>query len=1343
MGTSKGYGTSTNQSYGGNYSGSSGLKSRPSYERRYSSNIGSVMDRIKKFSSDNPPSDRYSREKSITPRDKSSSAVLNRYPSRDTRVSTSALDRYQPADRYSSTRTTNSDPYGNKSGYASDYGGSTRSYGSWDRASSLSGMSYGGVNRSRESSPYSSRSSRYDQSSSASKYSSYSNKSSSDVSGRGNKITEVSKRYERSLSANNYDRPRSMDIGVDYSRRYAGNVAPSKRVTASPSPSSFSRQSSREVEMPSRRQKEPDPETDSEDSAPEAEKENQSVRYLVCRGTSPIPDDTTERPKRERNRGNAIAKTRRVKKETPKPEPRWRRTKGPKMVECGCQTQEERAPESPRATKDDDDDKYSRRSRSTKDSSTAPGETFYKYKDRFLSSNVKPTTSSYEISRLSQSKKDDYPSRRSGYIDGTVSDAPVERSWRKSVYGETPKPTRNSSRYSRPTVDDTETDMTSAMEDDEDRSSMYSRRKKIHPRTSTPKSNKYADSDADLSEYASGRENTRQMSKWEKRLLGSDRDYLPGVSRSASRDNILDDKAHRNRHYAETEGSMAAKLDKAPLTPENLSLKDSIDKVQQWRQNLPKDMSSRDVSPNRNKHRNSRVQAMQAKFSRQESARSTKEESPTPFSRDASPNRRTQFKPHSHPSKGNMYDEPLDDANDGMLPNKDFRKSDLNKADLRRRHEKSPQPFERDLSPNEKRNRGQYRRGDERNTTKTKTRGSGSSSDAFSRDESPNSRLRHAQSRQMKRDSSRENILEEESDNMGQRSSRRDAWENENIQCSDNGSHAGFSREESPNRGYGKLSQAGRQTRQSSIEDILDENGVGNRNQRNNHSDQRILQRQLSNDNKTDKKKVSGVPYFPLGDRIKGFEVKNGEEERYGKKKQDERSSNGQQGMLDDPNSQQNIDPRYNQRQLSPYDNMRQPHVQNQVGVSNESLARISNAASMNSINSVYTNATDDATIRNTGSLSSLQSADLNRDDRRMAQSMSQHSIASSNGTLPDIIPGSQLDMGKPPRGRGEESKRKSGFISQVSDIDSLLDQGSSDKSARQRRNKDVFLNPINELSKSNESILDDPIPETCHYPLQPSPATGHSAANKQANGTAANKDKSVTQRHAFNVFNKNTSQENAAGNQEVNKTQSYTNTSEEVNKLVEVEDQKYKRQGSSSSTETKSPQPGYVEPPRSGHSMKLIQVKPPTMPQLMWSLLEQKQGLVTVGDVMRLCEKDQRTKPTFNDRDDSNFKGYSTAQELLENTGVDTKKVCIAFFPDFRFKLATSGMCVHACFEFICFPVNKVHSSTIYLHYINSSVLILKDDIRYIESIKGMMLFIPYVFYVSQIMANILECRI
>lgn len=776
MGTGKNYSPST--SYGASSRAYTPSTSRPSYTRttsyeppKYRS--ASVSDAIKKFGANEP---------------KHSSAGHG-------------ADRYQPVDRYPSL-----DRYSTRSGYMSDYGGGSP-YGSWDRGSSRSSNSRYGQG-SREGSPVSTRSSRYDYSSSASgPYSTYSSyKSGSDASPVPKPPTRS---YERQ-SSRGYEAPGNAHKSSVESE--SGNTG-AGRSTSVPAPrqESSSKRGRRDVSVCS----------ESDDSAPEAEKRDQSVRYLICRGTSPIPDGESKEPKVKDKA--SISRTKRIK--VPDRGAVRSDRSGKKgsaehgIVDCAIQTNL--------------DQPQSRRQRSNSSSNFAPGgggggggvgsqpgETYYKYRDKVLGGPAPshghgyakgsgPPAPSYNAApgpnynkmpsspmsrNSSRSTLKDEPRRN--YAEDGVSTPPNERSWRQSVYGE---PTRGGPPRR-------EEDMIDDENDTDDRDSRHGRRRHEGPRTSTPST--LRDREADHGSATDEKRSSRRSKP----------------SRSSSREDMLSDRPRRKRHSSKDlldECEIDAG-DQPLLTPETLSLRDSIEKVNHWKQHLPPPEPKSPESRHAKRHSGVAAETINDNYDdprhvvRQYSQR---EESP-PHSRDNSPSRRSRHRHSRHQSRGSN-DSILDDEDERelRLPNKDFRKSELNKAD---HFYDDSDAFEREPSPTDMRRRRYDHSGGQ------KPKKAGSSSEAISRDDSPNRHRHNAMQRQasedhkrLNRDSSRDNLLDD------RRRSRREQHDND-ISDS-NGSQFGFNREESPNK---RNSKHGRNSRQNSREDVLDERGQNTARQR-------------------------------------------------------------------------------------------------------------------------------------------------------------------------------------------------------------------------------------------------------------------------------------------------------------------------------------------------------------------------------------------------------------------------------------------------------------------------------------------------------------------------------
>ena len=470
--------------------------------------------------------------------------------------------------RYSSL-----DRYSNRSGYTSDYGGGTP-YGSWDRSSTRSNRSYGAG--SREASPVSSRSSRYDYSSSASPYSTYSSyKSGSDAS-------PVPKRpYERQTNRG-YEPSDYLTGGrrASTDSRYSGSLLPAPAPAPASAPSGGS--SATAVTSPSSRRRE-SPTDESDDSAPEAEK-REAAKYLICRGTSPPPDP--EAPKRENKAKEriSVSRTRRIKVPDRPTEKRSRRQtvieKKPSLTDCATQ-----------ANLDQPQTRRSRTSSSTAfgggggggergergggggvggreradgdRSSSQPGETFYKYRDKFGIGASNPQPSSPGMSRNSSRSTLKDGERRSYKAEEPVGSPPVERSWRQAVYGEPPPPpSRSSARRSGLADDEVSLSSSKQADDDDDDYSGRQGRRRRDPRTSTP------------STVTPQREEYVGSAAEERRSRKSAR----APSRSSSREDVLEERPNRRKRHSSKE-----LLDEdgsgTKLTTENISLRDSIEKV--------------------------------------------------------------------------------------------------------------------------------------------------------------------------------------------------------------------------------------------------------------------------------------------------------------------------------------------------------------------------------------------------------------------------------------------------------------------------------------------------------------------------------------------------------------------------------------------------------------------------------------------------------------------------------------------------------------------------------------------------------------------------------------------
>ncbi|KAK3086683.1 hypothetical protein FSP39_021897 [Pinctada imbricata] len=1114
MGTSKGYGSTNRYGSGSSYLSPSYGSHNKSYSpsgyqssNRYSyggsspygggagggggiSSYGSVKDRIQRFSG----SDRRSSQDMYTP--------LGSRGSPQTRGDSSyGYDKY-------SSRSTGSDPYGSRSGYLSDYGGSNRSYSSWDRGSSRSGRSYG--HASRESSPVSSRSSRYDYNSSASPYSAYTSEAS----------PPVSRKYERQQSRSDvehdpYERRRSRDF-----------IKP----------------------PPPKRKENISSESDTSDSAPEAEKDGFRGRYMISRGTSPMPENPNQRRELKqyrKDRQKSISKTKRIRQNNKevRREGRYRSSRLPSTVECATQTHEQtrrsrRGSLSSSAGSGDIREKMALAAMAMAegDGGGGGGETFQRYRDQF--NNPSPMSPAQDRGSRRYSHRD----------DGNMSDVPGEKSWRKAVYGD-PSP---------------QVDTSADLEDDR----VNKRRRQ--PKTSTPIVNDYENDDDDI-------RHRRRMNR-----QSQDRESHTEYNRSSSRENNLEETPKRRRHRSREfldepevvvhppeqpaapmrrrrHGSkelLDEPMEETPLTPETISLRDSIEKVHQWKQQLP---PPQDAAPIRHLETGFPRSDSGEYFSAQDypPSRSSKKSA----SRDGSPDRhrrsrrsnRDESPPRMNDGRrvgrqSSRYDDNVfdDDERNKRLPNKNFRKSTLNKSldfedeegdsndRLRDRDDRGLKP---PLQPNRK---------------------SGSSSDAFSRDDSPNRSRKNRHSsgegrRRISRENSNEDILDE-------RRSRRDGHTSDRGHTSDS-STFGFNRDGSPNRVQYAPSKKRSTSRQNSRENILD--------------DKRSYSRQGSREDVLDDKPQRQSSY---------------------------RNSN----VYDRPTS---------------------------LGVSNESLAHISNASSPGSIHSVVT---DDGTLRNANSMSSMASNEMEATPSPSNfRNSGLHSQRNSGG-LPDIVPGSTSPNAENTTKGNQHrpvKRNRSGYIGRQNDIDNLLDFSPNEEEiveksrtsksatdARKGRGYNADSKKIDEvLVQKPQNLMDTPVPRHPH-PLKPCP-----------------------------------------------------NVPEDL--LVDIEEPITSKM----TRKTEAPPETTPTTPKSPQSPARPKGLPSAAAQQMGNILKKNKGSVTIGDILNLCYKPPDSKvikvPGVTSlAEDLHFRGYGSVKELLENLNVDTQKLEDCALQIYRYHNGTQG---------------------------------------------------------------------
>ena len=910
MGTSRGYGGSANSKYGGGSSGYGGSGSsylnssygaprssyrQSSYEPRLSSYVGggSVMDRVKQIG--NP--DTRSSAGSYTP------LSSRRASGRDYGGGGggNSWDKYS---RSGGSDYSAGNSVGNRSGYMSDYGGSTPSlYGSWDRTSSIG--RYGGA--SRETSPVSTRAPvrQYDYSSSASPspYSTYRRPATETRS------PSVSNRYERQNSRTNdvYEespsRPR---------RKWESDVY---GVTPS-------RQASRETLPEPVKAPQKDYSSDSEDSNPEDDK--RGSKYLMSRGTSPMPEPG-KRDRRSKDVSSVISKNKRVKKETPRGrnryDPRRRR-----LVDCSTQTNLDE----PGASRRNRDRRVNRDDMAKlaalamlKDGEDTTGDGYKNNRDKFQQAN---------------SPMSPPATNRGG----------EEKSWRQSVYGEEPPPPAPLSRLKHY---QTEEDLRLAVDG--------------HRRVP-----QVAVQDGESTESPDDRPAQRDRRSYNEKESGKRRSQNDSDSkrRSSSRDSMLDDKPNRSRRQRTSsrelldESEPSQHSGRTTLTPDSLSLRDSIEKVQSWKQKLPPDIhdnrlkvDTRDTSgfprsdsgeyfSAQSSHDSGR-QYKEKMYAQQHSPRSPQYEDPFSDREEdvLSPGGSRRRRVRRHLSR-EMSQESFDEERTHHPVNKEkLRKSELNRNAENERKE---------LEDLERRRRVYAGEDPGAVDESLRKRRPDNSSETFFRDESPSRR----RSKYSSRHNSREDLLDDK--RQTDKRPRKDK-RGSDAHASDS-SQFGFNKEGSPNR---LAARANRRSRHSSQEGILDE----------------------------------ATQYL-------------------------------------------------------------RPHS---MVMSNESLAKLSGAGSIQSMHSALT---DDGTIRNGASMQSLDSNELQE-------------IPSSGGSLPDIVPGEKAGQ----ISKGKKSKQNSGggLIGRTGDIDNLLNFSPNEEDFVEKGRG------VKEIKRNRAHILDQPVPRD-PSPLRP-----------------------------------------------------------------------------------------------------------------------------------------------------------------------------------------------------------------------------------------------------------------
>lgn len=913
-------------------------------------------------------------------------------------------------DKYSG-RSGGSD-YSNRSGYMSDYGGSNPSlYGSWDRTSTRSGRGYGAA--SRETSPVSSRTParQYDYSSSASPspYSTY-------LRGSETRSPSTQHRFERqnSLRSDMYEesppRPR---------RKWEEEVYGVKaRREALPEP----------VKPP------PNDYSSDTDSAPEDEKGH--ARYLMSRGTSPMPEPG-KREKRNKD-ASQISKIKRVK--CPK-EPRGRPRsdlRRRRLVDCATQTNLDEPAPKRRNRQGGAENRASRDEIAKmaalallKDDSDNAGESFYKHREKFqqpitpLSPSYKTTTpgSSFEYDKPILRKKepeergwrksvyDDSPpiklrnesNRDSRYLDSV--DVPDEKNWRKAVYGDSsPAPLGRLKHYQ------TEEDLRIAGE---------SARARRMPPTSTPAHLNVPDEDStesppdqdlrspsrrDRRSYNESEAEKRrsQQSENEKRRSQNESEGSK-YRRSSSRDSILDDKPNRRRRQRTSsreildESEQSQKSGRTALTPDSLSLRDSIEKVHNWKQTLPPSIQDQ--------------QHLAEKVSRHPESGFPKSDSGEYFSAHEQNSQLNQsFDPSSKAYKDTMYAQ-----HSPSSPNYDDKHS-AGEEDV--------------LSPG-----GHRRRKNRRHLSRELSQESSVFDDERTHHPINKEKLRKSE---LNRSEELERQEKEELERRHRIYAGEDPEAVEESLRQRRGTSEAHHRDESPGRRRKRYG-----SRHNSREDILD-------------------------DNRARKEKRDTDAHVSDSSQF-GFN-REGSPNRVPRSKRHSRH-NSQEGVLDRDEMEY---PHAQEMQYQHSQYMR-PHS---MVVSNESLANLSAASSIPSMHSALT---DDGTIQNAASMQSITSNEVQEvppDDQ----------MASSGGSLPDIVPGdggSREQISKNTKKPAQSQRIKSGLIGRTEDIDNLLNFSPNEEEfvEKGRGIKEV-------IKQQNSHILDAPVPR------EPSPMKPQGSGN-------------------------------------------------------------------------------------------------------------------------------------------------------------------------------------------------------------------------------------------------------
>ncbi|KAL4234472.1 formin y 2 domain containing [Mactra antiquata] len=995
MGPSRGYGTGTSKYAGSSGYGGSGGSSylntsygnprsayrQSSYEPRLSSYLGgsggSVMERVKQLNPDSRSAGSYT---PLTSRRASGA--------RDYGGGGNSWDKY-------STRS--GSDYSNRSGYMSDYGGSNPSlYSSWDRGSSRSGTrGYGAA--SRETSPVSLRtpSRQYDYSSSASPspYSTY-------VRGAGEtRSPSTQHKFDRQIS----NRSEPYEDPTPRARRkweedVYGAKAPRRDVLPEP------------VKPPPK-----DYSSDSDmDSAPEDEK-GHGLRYLMSRGTSPMP----EPGKRERRNKETsqISKIKRVKcqgRARHRGDVRQKR-----LVNCATQTNLDEQPPPRRSRQGGAENRASRDEIAKmaalallKDDGETISDNFNKYKDKFqtsqnpLSPSYKSAGSGFDYDKTPARprqteerggwrksvyddtpppKQRNEPNRDSRYIESL--DVPDEKNWRKAVYGD---PTPAPAPLSRLKHYQTEEDLRMAVdpprrrgpmtstpahhgnlrdEDSNDSPDVDLRSPKLNQRRS------YNEPEVDKrrSQHSENEKRRSQQSENEKRRSQNESEYR----RSSSRDSILDERPNRRRRQRTSSRELledsepSTQSGRTALTPDSLSLRDSIEKVQHWKQNLPPSVQPDRLTPNKVERH------PETGFPRSDSG-----EYFSAHEHNSHANR--SFESHEHPYTDHVEQNPLSPTQEGHVSN--MEEEVLSPGGHRRRRPK--RHLSRELSQ-------ESNVFDEELThhpvNKEKLR------------KSELNRSADLERREQEDLERRRRIYAGEDPAVVEESIRQRRKDNEP-----------YHRDESPSRRRKKFG-----SRPSSREGMLDD-------------------QQHRKDRDTDHHASDSSQF--------GFN-REGSPNRAGSRSKRSSRHNSQEGILD--------------RDEAMYHNSQHIRPHSMV-VSNESLANLSAASSIPSMHSALT---DDGTIQNSVSMHSVISNEVQEeppDDH----------TGSSGASLPDIIPGGEEGSREQLSKKKKSHRAKSGMIGHTEDIDNLLNFSPNEEEFVEQGKG---LREV--IKQQNAHILDAPVP--------------------------------------------------------------------------------------------------------------------------------------------------------------------------------------------------------------------------------------------------------------------------